>query len=265
MTSGPATRSVDRAIDLACGPEEVWDALTTDAGLAAWFGLSARCEQGVGGRQWIKAAPDEEIEFVIDAWSPCERLRLFVPGEDGRPLPEWPLIIEYTLKPGGGGTTLRVTESGIPESDAWDVVYDSAAVGWSISLATLKHAMERHPGERRRAALFSRITTASPVNAWEALTGPALLALTEESDNVATMTLPGRGVVDVTPEVIDPPRALSVVIPELNRALLTAGLHRRGGGAFLSAALSLYGLEHATEDRIESAWLDRFDAVFPSA
>ena len=71
--------------------------------------------------------------FVADAfWLP----------PDGEPI--GPMALEVTLQPeAGGGTRVRVTQTGFEESARWRRYYEVIGLGWSRALASLKSLLEK--------------------------------------------------------------------------------------------------------------------------
>ena len=46
---------IERTVEIAHPPAEVWAALTTAEGLSAWFGQVARIDLRPGGSAWMRA------------------------------------------------------------------------------------------------------------------------------------------------------------------------------------------------------------------
>jgi len=79
----------------------------------------------------VQFAPDEGF-FVADAfWLP----------PDGDPI--GPMAIEVSMKPEGGGTRLRVAQTGFEEGDRWRRYYEVIAGGWRRALQSLKQLLEK--------------------------------------------------------------------------------------------------------------------------
>ena len=131
---------IERTVELAHPPEQVWAALTTAEGLAAWFGNEAEIDLRPGG-----AARMRWNEEGFTAQMRVERVEEPVVFAF-----TWPIFgladddprrtyVEFTLTPAGGGTRLTVVESGfaqLPE-DAYRKAYDGNAEGWAKELGEL--------------------------------------------------------------------------------------------------------------------------------
>ncbi|GLY07007.1 hypothetical protein Acsp01_73860 [Actinoplanes sp. NBRC 101535] len=127
---------IERTLHLPHPPEKVWAALTTAAGLGAWFGHSAEVDLRVGGL--IKLAWDsgdaatltierlEEPRFFGYTW----RIQGLPEGDPRR------TYVEFTLRPSVAGTTLIVVETGfaqLPDSSA----HAGNTQGWRHELGEL--------------------------------------------------------------------------------------------------------------------------------
>jgi len=130
---------IERTVEIAHPPAEVWAALTTAAGLGAWFGQEATIDLRPGGAQvrWTGEGftADMRVERVEEpavfgfTW-PISGL----PADD--PLRTY---VEFTLEPAGAGTRLTVVESGFAQLHeyAHREAYDGNTEGWAKELAEL--------------------------------------------------------------------------------------------------------------------------------
>jgi uncharacterized protein YndB with AHSA1/START domain len=130
---------IERSVDLACPPAEVWAALTTSDGLSAWFGEKATIDLRPGGGAQMTFESGVTVDMRIER---VEEPALF--GFTWR-LPDMPeddprrTYVEFTLDAVGAGTRLRVVESGfaqLPE-DSRRTTYDSHTEGWESELGEL--------------------------------------------------------------------------------------------------------------------------------
>ena len=131
---------IERTVEIAHPPGQVWTALTTAEGLGAWFGDEATIDLRPGGAarmRWAEAGFTAEIRVER-----VEEPRVFgftwpihgQPEDDPRRT-----YVEFTLEPAGAGTRLTVVESGfaqLPE-DAHRAAYDGNTAGWAAELAEL--------------------------------------------------------------------------------------------------------------------------------
>jgi uncharacterized protein YndB with AHSA1/START domain len=103
---------VRREVELPGTPEQAWEAVSTEAGLASWLF-------------------PEPVEGV-QAWEPPHHLVVRQEGEGG-----WFNALEYTVEGREGGTTLRYVHSGIFDDAGWDDQYDAVSQHTDFYLHTL--------------------------------------------------------------------------------------------------------------------------------
>jgi uncharacterized protein YndB with AHSA1/START domain len=220
-------RKQEFELEIDATPEEVWEAIATGEGLRRWFVEDARVTPGVGGSIRVSWGGDDAGESAIEVWEPGRRLRLadapFMGGD---------LVQEWTLETRGGRTVLRFVHSNFPDSDDWDGIYDSMNRGWELFLATLRHSLERHPGEPRRTVYVNAKLDDGDVDAWERLTRP---------DGVV-----GSLAGDVL--VSRPRTALLAVAPDLDDGLVALS-HE---GASVWCVVSAYGDARGRLDALEA-------------
>ena len=130
---------IERTVHIGRPPEQVWAALTTGEGLAAWFGNEATIDLRPGGSARMRWTGGETAEMRVER---VEEPRVFgftwhifgLPEGDPRRT-----YVEFTLEPSGSGTRLTVVESGfaqLPE-DAYRKAYDGNTQGWASELGEL--------------------------------------------------------------------------------------------------------------------------------
>lgn len=130
---------IERVVNLTRAPREVWQALTTAEGLSKWFGEKATIDLRPGGAATMTFAGGLTVEMRVER---VEEPTVFaytwrlpdLPDDDPRRT-----YVEFTLEPDGGGTRLRVVESGFAQLPVGSRrgIYDSHNDGWSRELAEL--------------------------------------------------------------------------------------------------------------------------------
>ena len=130
---------IERTMEIAHPPAEVWAALTTAAGLGAWFGQEATIDLRPGGAQvrWTGEGftADMRVERVEEPAVFGFTWHIYgLPEDDPRRT-----YVEFTLEPAGAGTRLTVVESGFAQlhEDAHRKAYDGNTEGWAKELAEL--------------------------------------------------------------------------------------------------------------------------------
>src|SRR6478609_5704853 len=130
---------IDRTVEIAHSPAEVWAALTTADGLAAWFGDEATIDLRPGGSARMTWKSGHVAEMRIER---VEEPSVFgytwhiygLPEDDPRRT-----YVEFTLEPIDSGTRLTVVETGFAQlsPDAHSQAYDGNASGWASELGEL--------------------------------------------------------------------------------------------------------------------------------
>jgi uncharacterized protein YndB with AHSA1/START domain len=130
---------IERTMELAHPPEQVWAALTTAEGLGAWFGDEATIDLRPGGAARMTWAGGYTVEMRVER---VEEPSVFgftwqldeLPRDDPRRT-----YVEFTLEVAGTGTRLRVIETGFAQlpDDAYRKAYDVHTEGWARELGEL--------------------------------------------------------------------------------------------------------------------------------
>ena len=130
---------IERTIELAHPPGQVWAALTTAEGLSAWFGQEVRIDLRPGGSARMKwdngHTADMRVERVEEPTVFGFSWHIYGLAEDDPRR----TYVEFTLEPAGDGTRLTMVESGFAQlpADAYRIAYDGNAGGWVSELGEL--------------------------------------------------------------------------------------------------------------------------------
>jgi uncharacterized protein YndB with AHSA1/START domain len=130
---------IERTVEIAHPPGQVWTALTTAEGLGTWFGNQAEIDLRPGGSAWMTWEGGHKAEMRVER---VEEPAVFgftwhiygLPDEDPRRT-----YVEFTLEPDGAGTRLTVVESGfaqLPE-EAHSKAFNGNTEGWASELGEL--------------------------------------------------------------------------------------------------------------------------------
>jgi uncharacterized protein YndB with AHSA1/START domain len=130
---------IERTVQVAAPPGQVWAALTTAEGLAAWFGDQATIDLRPGGAARLSWDSGESADLRLER---VEEPAVFgftwhiygLPEDDPRRT-----YVEFTLEPAAGGTRLRVVETGFAQlpGDAYRTAYGANTEGWARELGEL--------------------------------------------------------------------------------------------------------------------------------
>lgn len=246
-TPPAGTRSVEGKIEIEASPEVVWRALTDAAELARWFPLEARVDPGVGGEIYLSWRNEYAGSSEILVWEPGRHLRTRWGGVDGM---EQVQLTDYTLEGKGGRTVLRVVTSGFPADPSWDAWVEGTRQGWRYELASLKHYLERHPGEEREVVYLRRRVVIPPEEAWRRLAG---------KNGLGSRPLGGRAFID------DPPRQYAAIVADPPDALLrisTEPCFGKEGDSDVTLWLAAYGDQGGRLDAIREDWDRRLARLY---
>jgi uncharacterized protein YndB with AHSA1/START domain len=130
---------IERTVELAHPPGQVWAALTTAEGLSSWFGNQAAIDLRPGGPARMTWTGGSAVDMRVER---VEEPTVFgftwqisgLPDDDPRRT-----YVEFTLEPAGAGTRLTVVETGfaqLPE-DLSRKAYDGNTQGWMSELGEL--------------------------------------------------------------------------------------------------------------------------------
>jgi uncharacterized protein YndB with AHSA1/START domain len=130
---------IERTMELAHPPGQVWAALTTAEGLGSWFGNEATIDLRPGGSARMSWTGGPAVEMRVER---VEEPAVFgftwpvygLPEDDPRRT-----YVEFTLEPSGSGTRLTVVESGFAQlpGDAHRKAFDGNTDGWAKELGEL--------------------------------------------------------------------------------------------------------------------------------
>lgn len=147
--------SITKSVDIAARVEQVWDALIDHEKFGTWFRVTLDQPFTVGhpstGHMTYPGYEHYRWEARVVAIEPMTRFAYEWPAtggdkdlmESGVPLPEWTLV-EFLLKPTGGGTRLTVIESGfdkVPEPRRTNVMRSNDG-GWAEQVENIRAYVE---------------------------------------------------------------------------------------------------------------------------
>jgi uncharacterized protein YndB with AHSA1/START domain len=143
------TRRIEIEVEVPGTPEQVWEAIATGPGIAAWF-VPAEIDPRPGGAISFDHGPGIEAPpGTVTAFEPPHRFAYTEPWEG-----ETRLGTEFLVEAQAGGTcTVRLVSSLFGATQDWDAELDQMDEGWHGFLANLRLYLTLHPGER--AALIT--------------------------------------------------------------------------------------------------------------
>jgi uncharacterized protein YndB with AHSA1/START domain len=142
---------IRKEVELSATPEQVWQAIATGPGLAAWFMPMEIDADGPG----------------VTAWEPGRRLAIRTPAAEDGTTQAFEYLIEAL---DGGSTVLRFAHSGFLGDDWSDEYEGMTGMGWDMYLHTLGQYLRHFPG--RRAAF---VLAEGPASTTDRASWPVLL------------------------------------------------------------------------------------------
>ncbi|MBV9110282.1 MAG: SRPBCC family protein [Gemmatimonadetes bacterium] len=140
---------IEREIHIAASMERVWSALTEAKHLGTWFGdAGATIDLRPGGEITLEWEKNGTVRGRVERVEPPTVFSFrWIRGGHDEPEPGNHTLVEFTLRPDGGGTVLRMVESGIralemAEAGMREYVRSHEA-GWSFELGELRDYVER--------------------------------------------------------------------------------------------------------------------------
>lgn len=265
----PETRAITLEVELPGTPEEVTRMLSDPAELARWFAPFVDGSGQVGALLTFGWTPEMQWNTRLEAVTPGRLVRWHdAPAEQG-PAGAYPaMVVEWTLTPTGGGTRLRLVQSGFGQGADWDDQYDATKAGWRFFLWHLAETLQHHRGEPRRVLLERRSSDLTREALGTRLFGPEGLALAPSQPAPhapAQLRLGGRAwAFDVQHARL--PTHLWGKLPELGGAVLLVEMEPgRTGPLHAGLYLSTWTLEPGTLDALRTGLRSLADAVFGPA
>lgn len=258
-------RSFEVAIEIDAPPSEVWKAIAGADGIARWFAPEVKVVPGEGGSIFVSWGPGMEGTYTIETWQQDERLCLTEyratpyactgeqPAAEAEPAPRRIAVDYYLESKAGGGTILRLVQSGFGNSEGWDQEMESTKRGWPTFFRVMKHGIEFHPGEPAKPVTLSINSPHQAEEAWtrfqHALSLPAGM-------QTYTIELPAESIHGTL--LIHGERHFAGVVEEWNNALVSIVCEPfpNVAGSMLFFMLTLYGPAIEQADAISKRWTE---------
>jgi len=243
-------RSFEVSIEIDAPPSQVWKAITEADGIARWFAPDVNVEPGEGGSISVSWGPGMEGAYKIETWDENQHLCLTEyratpyactgeqPAAEAEPAPRRIAVDYYLESRDGGGTILRLVQSGFGNSEGWDQEMESTKRGWPTFFRVMKHGIEFHPGEPARPVTLS---INSPHHAEEAWTRFQRALSLPPGAHTYTLSLPAESIHGKL--LIHGERHFAGVVENWNNALVSIVCEPFPGvaGSMLFFMLTLYG------------------------
>jgi uncharacterized protein YndB with AHSA1/START domain len=247
-------RRLEKRIAVNAAPEQVWEAIATRRGIAAWLGWQED-DTAEGGRC---------IFGSVTAWEPVRTLAVRgAAAADGTADG-----FEFHIEPdGGSGTRLRFVHIGF-RGENWKAMYEITSKGWDMYFQTLAQYLTHFAG---RIATFVA-TEGPPPSAlpggWSMLlAGLGLGSHTRLGDRVM-LQVDGLARIDGVLDYLFPASPAGITSPNLPTFLgvrTADALYRFHGRAVLGATIAtghhLFD-DNADIDKTQHAWKTWLEGLF---
>lgn len=226
--------------------EQVWEAIATRRGIAAWFGQQEE-EPGQDGKC---------IFGSVTAWEPGRRLAARGPAAGDGSAHTFEFQIDNTA---GGSTLLQFVHSGF-QGDDWRTQYEITSKGWEMYFQTLAQYLTHFPGRAATFVAAEGPPASAREPAWDVLlAGLGLTGEAREGDRVL-LTLDGLPPIDGILDYLDPAgraAASGTTQPAFLGVRTADALYRFHGRAALGATLAVG--HHIFDDdldvaKVQNAW-----------
>lgn len=166
---GSDRRWVEMELVVPGSPEEVWQALATGPGNAAWF-IRAEIEPEVGGALRFHFAPGVTTTGEVTRWEPPHAFGYVERDwQEGAP----PVATEITVTARSGHRcVVRMVHSLFTSSDAWDDQLEGFESGWPGFFAVLRVYLTHFAGAPAASFIAMNPAGGAPLDAWRRLLEP---------------------------------------------------------------------------------------------
>lgn len=166
-TDMPGKRRVDMEFVAPAGADQVWRAMATSAGNAAWF-TKASIEERAGGALQFHFGPGVTTSGEVTAWDPPRRFA-YVEREWSEGAP--PVFTEIVLAPRGADACLaRMSHWVETDSDAWDKDLESFESGWPGFFDVMRLYVGHFAGQNAAPFQVMAMASGEPLAVWTKLT-----------------------------------------------------------------------------------------------
>jgi uncharacterized protein YndB with AHSA1/START domain len=265
-TGGTGERRVEMEVVVPGTPEQVWQAMATGPGNAAWF-TKATIDERVGGQIRFDVGAAGGSSGEVTAWEPPHRFA-FVERDWSEGAP--PVATEITITSRSGDRcVMRMVHSLFSASDEWDDQLEGFESGWPWFFEVLRVYLSRFAGWRAASFQVMASVDDDPLAIWMRLVGPLDLAGANAGERRATPAGPDQlsGVI----ERVRQDDTLRVILMRLEApapGVALLGTYRAGTSVNASITVYFYGDD---VDRIAAAsehtwgtWLRETFPALPS-
>ncbi|MFC0507796.1 SRPBCC family protein [Micromonospora costi] len=242
---------LQKDVELAATPEQVWEAIATGPGIDSWFMGRSEVEPREGGRTSFTMAGQTQ-EATVTAWEPGRRFAYrTAPGPDGAIT-----AMEYLIEGRGqGSTVLRLVQSGVL-GDNWETEYEAMKAGWDMYLGTLAAYVAHFPGRSGAPVAAFRPQAGTPEQVWAAVAGAFGITGPVTEGQRARLTVDGLPPIDGVVDLAGLPTYFGVRTDDALYRFLHSGTDR-GNVLVLGHHLFAADQDPARAEQAWQSWVEK--------
>ncbi|MGE0283671.1 MAG: SRPBCC domain-containing protein [Rhizobiaceae bacterium] len=257
-------RYVEMELELSATPEEVWHAMATGQGYAAWF-VPADIDERVGGDLTFHLMPGVTSGGKVTIWEPPHRFGYEEYNWSGEAPPVATEITIETLS--GGICKMHMVHSLFTSRDDWDDEMESFEKGWPGFFRILRIYLENFAGKHAAQSQARGNFKGSSETAWKKLAEAFGFVGAKIGD--AKTVAAGGGRLDGTVEHVTTEakhHELLLRLDEPGPGVANIGSYEWGGQTHVAVQLIFYGDDaDAVLSRETPYWEKWMGANFPAA
>jgi uncharacterized protein YndB with AHSA1/START domain len=181
--------SIELEVEVPGTPEQVWDAIATGPGIAAWF-VPADVAAHEGGSISLDMGSGMDAAGVITGWDPPRRLTYEEIWEPADVDAKSRLATEFLVEARSGDScVVRLVTNVFGSTSDWGDELESMREGWTVFLHNLQLYMTDFPGQECSTVMATGQASGSLDDAWSAFaTALGVKARPSQGERVATST-----------------------------------------------------------------------------
>ncbi|MBB4660750.1 SRPBCC family protein [Conexibacter arvalis] len=258
----PDARMVRVEVEVPATPEQVWEAIATGPGLAAWF-VPAEVEECEGGEIVTHHGPFGDSRGVVTAWDPPRRFA-YEEREWSEDADAPPWATEILVEARAGGTCVIRLASGFRSDGAdWEDELAGTDEGWLDGMEHLRIYLTHFAGQPTSSVILFHALGDDADAAWRRMLGAlALEDLAVGQRRAVAGTAPRlSGVVESVG-----PLQVKLRTDEPAPGIVDLAVHQRAGRTHAVVRGYLYGeAGQAARARAEEQWRSWLERQFPAA
>lgn len=253
-------RYVEMNLELPGTSEQIWQAMATGPGYAAWF-VPAKIEERAGGEILFDFGQGVTSGGQVTVWEPPHRFGYEEANWSGEAPP---VATEITIEAQAGGTCkVRMVHSLFTDRDDWDKEMEGFEKGWPGFFRLLRLYLTLYPGLHAAPIMARGSHAGSVADAWQALQQRLGLDGAAAGDRVETGKAGAPHLAGTVEHVDKAPNHTEILLrldaPAKGAALL--GAFQAGSAAYVGLSIIFYGDEadaaKAAEAPRWAAWVEQ--------